>query len=504
MLKGDANAVKAIVDRLFGSELLDSLNPEMNAIWEVYKNYINKDLKIKFEIPKGYENTGRFDGVYRHNENTIYINPNVFRALYNDVAKESKDGKVDILKVMDKFKTLMMEEVLHSIQVSHLQKGWNTPQGKSIREKYQKALTLGITNPYLQNTGNELVDVAEFIAGIYASPELRQDLEKADKGFIDRFLYSLKRLLQELIPGKGFETIHHNMIEMVKQNFGNVNFLESQQVAQEVKEVKKELSPSEKLNEIRKDEVQITPVKNEKGISTNPSEFINRSGGAKYEVNKNLANKDGSKRFAQNSGTITSKENPMQIYVDGSDIKGTGAIGYGAYAEYNNKTYELSGTNESDSVKELQKKFPQATFSNPTMEMLGLLETLKKFATTSEHIVINQDYKGAISYGELWNYSEGSEQRPDKPWNAKEAYIKDIVDQSVDIIKQIESNGGSVKINWVKGHQTGTSIHKKGNDNADRVAKDRNTKDTFDKFNNTDFESRDNFSNFAEEAFECK
>ena len=262
MLKGDANAVKAIIDRLFGNELIDSLNPEMNAIWEVYKNYINKDLKIKFEIPTGYENVGRFDGVYRHGENTIYINPNVFRALYNDVAKESKDGKVDILKIMDKFKTLMMEEVLHSIQVSHLQKGWNTPQGKSIREKYQKALTLGITNPYLQNTGNELVDVAEFIAGIYASPELRQDLEKADKGFIDRFLYSLKRLLQELIPGKGFETIHHNMIEMVKQNFGKVNFLESQQVAQEVKEVKKELSPSEKLNEIRKDEVQVTPVKN--------------------------------------------------------------------------------------------------------------------------------------------------------------------------------------------------------------------------------------------------
>ena len=151
----------------------------------------------------------------------------------------------------------MMEEVLHSIQVDHLKAGWNTPQGKSIREKYQKALTLGITNPYLQNTGNELVDVAEFIAGIYASPELRQDLEKADKGFIDRFLYSLKRLLQELIPGKGFETIHHNMIEMVKQNFGNVNFLESQQVAQEVKEVKRELSPSEKLNEIRKDDVNL-------------------------------------------------------------------------------------------------------------------------------------------------------------------------------------------------------------------------------------------------------
>ena len=52
----------------------------------------------------------------------------------------------------------------------------------------KKALTLGITNPYLQNTGNELVDVAEFIAGIYHDKILREQLEKADKGFIDRFL----------------------------------------------------------------------------------------------------------------------------------------------------------------------------------------------------------------------------------------------------------------------------------------------------------------------------
>ena len=40
--------------------------------------------------------------------------------------------------------------------------------------------------------------------------------------------------------------------------------------------------------------------------------------------------------------------------------------------------------------------------------------------------------------------------------------------------------------------------------NKNLANKDRNIKDTFDEFNNTDFESRDNFSNFAEEAFECK
>ena len=175
----------------------------------------------------------------------------------------------------------------------------------------------------------------------------------------------------------------------------------------------------------------------------------------------------------------TTADNPMQIYVDGSDIKGTGAIGYGAYAQYNNQTYELSGTNDSQSVKELGKLFPDAKFSNPTMEMLGLLETLKQFANTAEHIVINQDYKGAVNYNGLWLKSEGSNQREPKAWNAKEPYIKHIVQQAEQLISQIEANGGSVHINWVKGHQKGDSIHKHGNDNADRVAKSRQELNSF-------------------------
>ena len=179
----------------------------------------------------------------------------------------------------------------------------------------------------------------------------------------------------------------------------------------------------------------------------------------------------------------TTKDNPIQIYVDGSDIKGTGLLGFGAYSEYNNSKYELSGTNESGAGKELQAKFPNLKFSNPTMEMLGLLETLKQFTNTSEHIVINQDYAGAVNYNGLWNKSEGSNQRANKPWNAKEPYIKYIVAEAEKVIAQIEANGGSVKINWVKGHQTGSSPHKHGNDNADRVAKSRDVYNTFKRVN---------------------
>jgi len=44
------------------------------------------------------------------------------------------------------------------------------------------------------------------------------------------------------------------------------------------------------------------------------------------------------------------------------------------------------------------------------MEMLALTTTLEFFAKqqNGEHIIIYQDYKGAINYNELWNYSEGS------------------------------------------------------------------------------------------------
>lgn len=165
---------------------------------------------------------------------------------------------------------------------------------------------------------------------------------------------------------------------------------------------------------------------------------------------------------------LSTKENPLAIYSDGSDIKGTGKIGYGAVYIHEGKEFGLSGTEESSEVKNLQALFPDAKFSNPTMEMLALTTVLETFQNTSEHISIFQDYKGAVNYGELWNYSEGSNQRESKPWKAKEKYIAHLVDRAVAAIKKIEANGGSVKLNWVKGH-----AGNKMNDLADKYAKQR-------------------------------
>ena len=173
---------------------------------------------------------------------------------------------------------------------------------------------------------------------------------------------------------------------------------------------------------------------------------------------------------------LSTPESPLQIYSDGSDIKGTGAIGYGAVFKYNGKKYGLSGTDSGEEVQKLKKLYPDAKFSNPTMEMLALATTLEHFANLGigEHIEINQDYKGAVNYNGLWNYSEGSNQRDAKAWKAKEPYIKYLVDRAEAAIKKIENNGGSVKIRWVKGH-AGEEM----NEAADSYAKSRDNSNNF-------------------------
>ena len=170
----------------------------------------------------------------------------------------------------------------------------------------------------------------------------------------------------------------------------------------------------------------------------------------------------------QVNSKISSYEEPLMVYSDGSDIKGTGKLGYGAVYNYKNTLYSMSGTEANEAVKELAAKFPGATFSNPTMEMLALATVLETFQDTGEHIVINQDYSGAVNYAGLWERSEGSDKRGNKPWNSKEPYIKHLINKSLAAIERIEANGGSVRLNWVKGHSGDTM-----NDLADEYAKER-------------------------------
>lgn len=220
---------------------------------------------------------------------------------------------------------------------------------------------------------------------------------------------------------------------------------------------------------------QMTDVDAEEAFNSDEIESTDQMLLDMMKANEENKTEDEISNSVTKSSAMSSKSSPIQVFSDGSDIKGTGNIGYGATFEYNNKFYDFSGTNEDPDVQALQKMFPAEKFSNPTMEMFALLKVVQAFTNTKEHIVINQDYKGAVNYNGLWQRAEGSIQRDPKPWTAKVGYIKYIVDEIVKSIVQIEANGGSVKINWVKGHSGN-----KMNDRADQMAKSR---EIFNNFN---------------------
>ena len=166
-------------------------------------------------------------------------------------------------------------------------------------------------------------------------------------------------------------------------------------------------------------------------------------------------------RLQEVGTTLSTIDKPLVIFVDGSDNNKQSAnnvLGYGAWFNYNGTEYALSGT--TNDVERILSQFKGVSMSNPTMELLGLLDVLNRFKTTKEHILVRQDYSGAVNYTGLWDYSVGSAQRADKPWQAKEPYIKYIVEEINKAIKEIENNGGSVKIQWVPGHIDNNKISK--------------------------------------------
>lgn len=242
-----------------------------------------------------------------------------------------------------------------------------------------------------------------------------------------------------------------------------------------------------------------------------------------YEISGDIKNKE---RLTNDSNLIrepkkenlqlSTKENPIIVYVDGSDIKGTGAIGFGVNTTQNNQEYSISGSFDTNNLSNLEKDLGiklETKPSNAVMEFYGSLVALRN-TPDNEFITIRQDLEGV----QLWILSGLMEKLSGQTFDTKKKYdswykslteeqkqdyynkIQNIINLDKDLISKFDWDGrkgfyaedktvraiqqkiidiilkrsGKIQYQWVKGHSGEI-----GNEKVDTIAKDRNNYNTF-------------------------
>lgn len=230
---------------------------------------------------------------------------------------------------------------------------------------------------------------------------------------------------------------------------------------------------------------------------------------------------------------FSSKEAPLKIFVDGSDIKDAGKIGYGVHLEHEGQSYNISGhyNKYEKGIEKLGKELGikvEGSPSNGVMELYGSLVAIQN-TPRGEYVEIFQDLEGVqlwilsrlimrltdnmhlseSSYKkDFWGKLSEAEQKKihDKVREyidldetllkkkifanekyakgnfAKDETIRVIADKIVDEILQ---RPGRISYFWVKGH-SGV----KGNEAVDAVAKDTQEYNKFPELFNTTFEEK--------------
>jgi ribonuclease HI len=207
---------------------------------------------------------------------------------------------------------------------------------------------------------------------------------------------------------------------------------------------------------------------------------------------------------------LSTKESPLEVYVDGSDIKGTGRIGFGVNITHGGKDYSISGAFDSNNNTALEKDLGitiDGTPSNGAMEFYGSLVALRN-TPIDEHITINQDLEGV----QLWILSGMMAKLSKQNMTSKKAYdkwykglseetkadyferINKVVKLDQNLVSKFDWDGrkgfyaadpviaaiqgrmveellkrkGKVTYKWVKGHSGNI-----GNEKVDGIAKNR-------------------------------
>jgi len=149
----------------------------------------------------------------------------------------------------------------------------------------------------------------------------------------------------------------------------------------------------------------------------------------------------------------------VDIYTDGSHFKQKGRLGCGGVILKDGKLMDEYSLELTPAY--LQEVIHTSDVSNPTTEMMGVLQALRRFKIPKEATEINiyADYEGVS------NWLEGR-------WKINKPYIKILYDL---IHKEIKTKrlDGKIKFLWVKGHQSKSVMdpRAKWNNYVDKLAK---------------------------------
>lgn len=149
----------------------------------------------------------------------------------------------------------------------------------------------------------------------------------------------------------------------------------------------------------------------------------------------------------------------LDVYTDGSHIKGKNYIGYGAVCMHQGRIYRMSGTCTQESFR--KRYNTPDNVSNPTAELLAAVYSLESLSACSAplHVQIIADYIGVRE----WNTGV---------WKTTKGYIGDLVGLAFLYASRIRQNGGMVSYRHIRGHQRGDSTDSVMNRHSDHAAKD--------------------------------
>lgn len=176
------------------------------------------------------------------------------------------------------------------------------------------------------------------------------------------------------------------------------------------------------------------------------------------------------KRAREGAEATEQDKRRVEIWTDGSHIKGTQKMGFGIYIRIEEREGEFS-VSASPAVlsRALGVHGTDAVYSNPTLELAAAIVAIRRVSRhvgATDHVLMYADYNGVP------NYANGV-------WDARRANAKTPLFARAARCLRVEVENlrkrTRVDVIWVRGH-TGNA----GNDRADSLAKAGDDRDTFD------------------------